>query len=288
MPWELIKDKGAVPRLRKQDVSGWDPKLAVVRVSWVGMCRTDLLVADGVLEAHDGIVLGHECSGVVQSDPSGRFAPGALVAINPLLPGRLFMGLHTDGALRSLLPIDAAQLIDASTVEPMLAAYVEPVAASMAPLKARIGKHEHGVIFNANRISELTYRIMKSTGYSVEWIKAPADGSVHEVYDYAIETCFEDALISNMLKALKPGGVLVVKSRQGAPRQIVPAHLVAKELTLQAVNYHDFDIAMKWMRANTEQVKPLIGNSYALADWGLAFEEARSGEGKKVFIRVGS
>lgn len=286
--FEIVKPQGTPAVLRAQSPLPPSESLATVRVDWVALCRTDLLVADASLPSFDGIVLGHEFSGTVLHDPSGRFVPGSPVAGNPLLPGRKFMGLHADGALRSLLQIAPSQLVDAHGVDPMLAAYVEPVAASMAPAKARISKTDRGAIYHANRISELTYRIMRSMGYAVEWRERAPDGTETEIYDYAIETSFEDIHVSRMLRALKPGGLLVVKSRQGAPRSIVPAELVAKELTLQAVNYHDFDLAMDWIRRNPAELSSLIGQAYDLRDWQDAFAAARSGEAKKIFIRMGA
>lgn len=285
---QLIKPAGEPPRLVREstDHSFDDPSMAIVRVGWVGLCRTDLAVAEGALAAPDGIILGHECSGVVVRDPSGRHAKGSLVAVNPLLPGRTFLGLHANGVLQTHLSIDPRQLVAASGVDPRIAAYVEPVAASMAAAKARIDTSQRGVIFNDNRISALTHGILASMGYHVDWIKAPPDGSIVEVYDYAIETCFEDRVIEMTLRALRPGGLLVVKSRQGAPRSINPAELVAKELTLQAVNYHDFDAAMAWLRQHSKQVEPLLGESYPIRRWQEAFNAARSGESLKTFIRM--
>lgn len=285
---QLIKPTGESPRLvhGASDHSFCDPSMAIVRIGWVGICRTDLAVADGALPAPDGIVLGHECSGVVERDPSGRHAKGALVAINPLLPGRTFLGLHAHGVLQTHLSIDPRQLVAASGVDPRIAAYVEPVAASMAAAKARIDTSQRGVIFNDNRISALTHSILVSMGYRLDWIKSPPDGSIVEAYDYAIETSFEDRIIELTLRALRPGGLLVVKSRQGAPRSINPAELVAKELTLQAVNYHDFDAAMAWLRQHSKLVEPLLGASYPILRWREAFKAASSGESLKTFIRM--
>lgn len=283
---QLIKPAGEPPRLAcgPVDHSFDDPSMAIVRVGWVGLCRTDLAVASGAMPAPDGIILGHECSGIVERDPSGKHASGALVAVNPLLQSRAFLGLHTNGVLQSRLLIDPRQLVAASGVDPRIAAYVEPVAASMAAAKARIDTSQRGVIFNDNRISALTHGILVSMGYRVDWIQTPPDGSIVEVYDYAIETSFEDRLIELTLRALRPGGLLVVKSRQAAPRSINPAELVAKELTLQAVNYYDFDAAMAWLRQHSKIIEPLLGASYPIRRWQEAFNAARSGESLKTFI----
>lgn len=233
------------------------------------------------------IVLGHECSGIVQHDALGRFAPGEAVAINPVFPDGQFMGLHFDGALQELIHVPAAQLVPAGDLDLKVAAYLEPVAASMAVLKARIEKNQKGVIYHQNRISHLTFLILTSLGYDLEWVREAPSPDVRDRYDYAIETVFEQQSIHAMLGALKPGGLLVVKSRQYTPTAITPAMLVAKELTLQAVNYYDFASAMEWLRANQALLAPLLGSVYPLDDWEAAFDAASAADAKKIFVRLG-
>jgi len=260
--------------------------LATIRIVSVGLCRTDLRVAAGSIEVPVPVVLGHECAGLVEHDPSGRFASGAVVAVNPLMPNKDFLGLDCDGVLQELVQIAPEQLIDAENVPFRLAAYLEPVAASMAVLKARIEPSDKGVIYHANRISHLTYIILNSLGYNVEWRAHAPTGQEQDCYDYAIETQFEAQAIHNTLEAIKPGGLLVVKSRQHAPVAIVPNLLVAKELTLQAVNYYDFNLAMQWLRTHQDLLEPLLGESYPLQDWEQAFTAAGAGDTKKIFITV--
>lgn len=261
--------------------------LATIKISVVGLCRTDLRVASGDIPVDQPLVLGHECAGQVIHDPSGQFAPGTAVAINPLLPNKDFLGLDCDGALQEYIQIAPAQLVKASGVPARLAAYLEPVAASMAVLKARISPTQKGVIYHANRISHLTFLILEALGYDIDWIPTAPDSQTRDVYDYAIETLFVEQDISNMLHALKPGGLLVVKSRQHTPTRIVPNLLVTKELTLQAVNYYDFEGAMEWLRNHQELLEPLLGDTYVLEAWEVAFAAALAGDAKKIFIEVG-
>lgn len=283
---KLVKNPLGPPELQSCERPGLSATKATVKIVHVGLCRTDLLVAHGALPLERSLVLGHECSGHVLHDPSGLFAPGTPVAVNPLLDGNRFLGLHTDGALQSYILIEPKQLVAAGAVPLKLAAYVEPVAASMAVLKARITPDQKGVIYHANRISHLSYLVLASLGYDITWHKHAPTGAEQDEYDYAIETLFEAEPIEKMLQALKPGGLLVVKSRQYAPRAITPGLLVAKELTLQAVNYADFTSAMRWLDMHQELVEPLIGESYALADWQAAFTAATPADARKIFIHL--
>jgi L-iditol 2-dehydrogenase len=244
-------------------------------------------VAVGDIPVDRQLVLGHECSGHVMHDPSGRFSAGAHVAVNPLRPNFGFIGLDCDGALQEYIQIEPTQLIAADAVPTRLAAYLEPVAASMAVLKARIDPTQKGVIYHANRISHLTYLILESLGYDIEWVKSDPRWSVPDQYDYAIETQFHEKSILDTMHALKPGGLLVVKSRQHTPTAILPNLMVTKELSMQAVNYYDFNLAMDWLRTHQELLLPLLGDVYALDNWPYAFQAALAGDAKKIFIQVG-
>lgn len=282
----LLKSPGQPVLLGERPMPPFSDTFATVRIAVVGLCRTDLRVAAGDILVDQPLVLGHECSGHIIHDPSGRFAVGTQVAINPLRPNDGFLGLDCDGALQEYIQIEPSQLIGASGVPLRLAAYLEPVAASMAVLKARITPEQKGVIFHSNRISHLTFLILESLGYNIEWIQEEPRPDVHGVYDYAIETLFFEQHIANMLHALKPGGLLVVKSRQHTPTKIVPNLLVTKELTLQAVNYYDFTEAMAWLRTHQELLLPLLGDVYTLDNWSSAFQAALAGDAKKIFIQV--
>lgn len=283
----LVKPINAAPRLESRTDLAAAADFVTVQVKFVGLCRTDLRVASGELEVSGPIVLGHESSGVVLHDAHNIFAPGDAVAINPVFPDGQFMGLHFDGALQDLIHVPASQLVPAGDLDLKVAAYLEPVAASMAVLKARIEKHQKGVIYHLNRISHLTFLILTSLGYDLEWVQEAPSPEVRDRYDYAIETVFEQQSIHAMLGALKPGGLLVVKSRQYTPTAITPAMLVAKELTLQAVNYYDFTAAMEWLRENQALLAPLLGAVYPLDNWEAAFDAASAADAKKIFVRLG-
>lgn len=282
----LFKPLHQAPRIEHRERPPYSSELVTLQVKFVGLCRTDLQVARGTLAVNRPLVLGHECSGIVRHDPSHTFLDGDAVAVNPLLPDGRFLGLHCDGALQDFIQLPAAQLVRADAVPLKAAAYLEPVAASMAVLKARIGKSQKGVIYHDNRISHLTFLILASLGYDIEWIQAPPSLDVANRYDYAIETVFEETAIQGLLLALKPGGLLVVKSRQYTPTPINPGLLVAKELTLQAVNYYDFRKAMGWLRTHHSLLEPLMGDTYALDEWEQAFDAAAYADAKKIFIAL--
>lgn len=73
------------------------PGQVLLRVSHVGICGSDLSYyrkgAVGAFVVQEPLVPGHEMSGVVEADPSGRFAPGTPVTLHPASVGTKLPGL---------------------------------------------------------------------------------------------------------------------------------------------------------------------------------------------------
>ena len=282
----LVKQFDKPPLLQEVEPLASSNEFVTVRIDLVGLCRTDLALANGKIPHEKPLVLGHEGAGHVVHDPSGCFRQGEPVAINPCLPNGDFIGLDSDGILQDFIHIPSRQLHRIENVGMEYAAYLEPVAASMAVLKARITREQRGVLFYQNRISHLTYIILKSHGFDIDWKpRVPDDGDMN-TYDYVIETVFDSDSIPAMLNVVKPGGLLVVKSRTVEGCFLSPRLLVSKEITMQAVNYHDFDVAAGWIQKHSDLISPLLGETYDIEDWATAFEEAGKADSKKIFIRM--
>lgn len=256
-----------------------------INVKEVGLCRTDLFVADGTIKVEQDIILGHEFSGIIVETKSTLFKVNERVSVNPLFDIR-FMGLDFDGCLRDFIDVPEEQVIRAFDLDFKVAAYLEPVAASMAVLKVCHDKKAKGAVFGYNRIAELTYIILKEEGYNIEWIDEKNITAQDNEYDYVIETLFNEVYLSKIIKLLKKEGTLVVKSRKKQLTGLVASDLVAKELTLRCVNYYDFNKTMEWLISHQNTISHLLGDSYPLDDWRNAFDEAYKGESKKIFIHI--
>lgn len=254
-----------------------------IKVQSVGLCRTDLFVANGIIPVSHDLVLGHEFSGIVIESKSDLFKVDDRVSVNPLFSDKGFMGLDFNGCLQEYIDIPEQQVIQAFDLNYKTAAYLEPVAASMAVLKACNNKSAVGAIYGKNRIAELTYIIMKNEGYNVQWLNEKEEYP-DNYYDYVVETLFDEVYLQKIIKMLKPEGLLVIKSRkkQGVP--IVSSELVKKELTLKSVNYYDFNQTMQWLIKNQQSVQHLLGKSYSIDKWEEAFKVANSAESQKIFI----
>jgi len=94
-------------------------------------------------------------------------------------------------------------------------------------------------------------------------------------------------MFDEAVRILKPGGILVVKSRSAAPVLANLTKLVEKELVMRAVRYDDFATSMDWLGANSAEVGKLVGETFPYEQFESAFEAARESEQRKVFIRVG-
>ncbi len=256
-----------------------------IEVKYVGLCRTDLFVSEGIIPVDFNIIIGHEFSGIVLESKSKYFKKGDKVVVNPYFGERGFMGLHFDGCLQEKIIVPAKQIIKNQYLDYKIAAYLEPISASMAVLKACKNKKKKGSIWGNNRIAELTYIILKNEGYNIEWIK---DYNVREnQYDYAIETMFEEIMIESIIKSLKIGGTMIVKSRKTKGTLLFASQLVSKELTLKCVNYYPFEKAMFWLEKNHSKIAHLLGEEYHIKEWKKAFQKAKEGESKKIFIYFG-
>jgi L-idonate 5-dehydrogenase len=75
-----------------------------LRVSYVGICGSDLHYyfhgANGEYTIREPLTPGHELSGVVDLDPSGRLAPGTPVTVHPARYGPVVPGLEEHPHLR--------------------------------------------------------------------------------------------------------------------------------------------------------------------------------------------
>lgn len=257
----------------------------LLKVDMVGLCRTDLLVAQGKISINqEEIILGHEFSAIVVDDKTKQLSTGQKVGVNPLWLQK-FMGLDFDGALCEYISVPFDKVIPTSCDDARLVAYLEPTAASMAVLKALGHQDEKIAIVGKNRIAYLTLLILQSYGYQVDYLDVGEQFKENH-YDTMIETVFEEDVIKKIVSSLKEGGTLVVKSRKKFPVSITASDLVSKEITLKSVNYYDFTQAMRWLENNKDVVKDLLGEVYNIENWEQAFIAAQSGEQKKIFIKI--
>jgi len=298
--FRLVKRPGRAPAVEPMGMPSPGPGEAVVRVRAVGLCRTDLLVADGTVPIGGPVVLGHEFSGdLVACDGRRDILEGALVAVDPTFPlpdgTDGFMGLDRDGCIATWATVPAERLIRSPRLSYDQAAYMEPVAAAMGGLPAAREAGGRGLVLGDNRIAGLTARVFAEPGDGVpppafermshdEFAERTARDDGLNRYDWILETRLSDDLFRQALRALRPGGRLIAKSRH-LPEATLPVRAwVLKRLSLVGRTRSGMDEAHAWIGRNQAFVDGLVGRSYHLEDWSQAFALANGGEGRKIFI----
>ena len=272
------------------------PRLAshhntLVKVFYAGICRTDIGIARGTIQAKDGVVLGHEFCGEIIGFLNGGttlndWSVGDFVSANPMMFGEdgtdIMCGKDCDGAFAEYIAVPDKALIRISPqLLTPLGAFLEPVAAALAPFKYTKGMKRIGV-FGNNRIATLTCQVAKLKGLqNVEQI-THTDSLVENLYDCIIET--ETKHLDSYLKALKPDGLLILKSRSYSASLLTPNMVAMKEIRIQGARYGDFDEARNLL--DHIDTSGLFGSTYELQDYARAFSEADLPQAKKIFFKI--
>jgi threonine dehydrogenase-like Zn-dependent dehydrogenase len=266
-----------------------------IRVAVAGLCRTDLFVARGLIPSRDELTLGHEFSGRVLE--SAKLTAGQKVAVFPWLgcgncalcregrsascPERKMLGMHLDGGFAEEIVVPEA-LVHAipEAMSFQAGAYVEPVAASLAMLQLDLTGR--GFVYGQNRIGRLALKVLQANGVQAELLQDSRDLPASS-YDWAVETLSDPQSMREIVRLLRPGGLLVLKSRTPRPLQLDLLELVAKELRLQAVNYGSFQQSIDLLQSG--RLGEELGPMHPLTDWPLLFEQ--NDESSKRFFQIG-
>ena len=280
------------------------PHDVLIRIAVSGLCRTDIYVADGLIRCKNPLVLGHEFSGIVEQ--IGRSVqgvhPGDRVTVMPFFASGVETGQGSQASTRpEMLGVDHDGsfaeyiVVPSSTVFPIpddmplkTAAYMEPVAASLGCLNANIGPEQHGLIYGDNRISRLTERILRARGFKditvISDQQAIDEPLTPDSYEFVIETMATTETMTRIVGAVRPRGLIVIKSRQHTPVALDFNRLVHKDITLQAVNYGDFSEGIELVGSGQLQVDDLFGDIHPLDDFEDLFEREKHGENRKLFM----
>jgi len=282
------------------------PREVVVKVMCAGLCRTDLYVAEGRLASERPRILGHEGSGIVFR--LGEEVPqdflSARVSFFPwlgcgqcsycradqdrlyyLCPGRRFLGRHLNGCFSQYLvvPYDRCHRM-AEEISFQAAAYLEPVTAALGVLRAPLRDATQVGILGDNRIAGLTSTLLTHHARK-EHELLNAEEIEENSFDLIVETDLTEKHLTAALRALRPDGLLVLKSR---PAESVPWPTrlqVEKEIHVMALSYGSLTLAKMLLAKKRALFEPLWTEPVPLRDWEPAFERASAGrEAKKIFF----
>ncbi len=252
------------------------PSDVLVKVAVVGYCRTDGYVAQNKIKSKKlPLVLGHEFSGTIEAfgKKVKNFKKGDRVAIMPIIKDSHghysgpMLGVEHDGAFAEYVITPAASVhtipVSMSFQE---AAYLEPVTASLAVLKAPIKKDQRGLILGNNRIAILTQRILTIHGFrKTKRVSLDAlQGVRTNFYDYAIETLITTDVLIELIRVVKPGGLIILKSRQYMPVELSIASLVRKDIRLFGTYYGSFEESIRLLARKKLKVDDIFGRTASL------------------------
>lgn len=299
----LIKEKGEVQLRTTVRPTCEAPDHVLIRVRMAGICRTDLAVMRSQLPTPEPLIVGHEFAGeiVALGSAIAHLNVGMRVTAMPLLPcgmcpacyenrsescyqGKM-LGLHVSGAFAEYvcLPADLVYPLPAE-LDWKTAAFSEPVAAAAAILHAEIRPDQHGVILGQGRIAELSLRLLNSQGFAQVAIHSNPDTLPDNGCDWLIETGLSSPNLDPLISALRPRGLLLLKSRHLPRLDFDPQLFIRKEIRLQGVYYAPFPWVLNWLNRHAERVQDLFGTVYPAQEWLVALQSAESGEARKVFL----
>lgn len=276
----------------------------IIKVAMAGLCRTDVFVAEGTIKAKEKLVLGHEFSGTVveAGKKVKKVKKDDRVTVMPVIPcGKCkecsidknkcqnvtMLGVDHDGCFAEYIRVpESAVYKIPDNLSFKAGAYIEPLAASLAVIKADLPKNGKGLIYGKNRIAELTRRVLQAHGFTDVSIYDESLGIELEQnsYDFITETIANTSSMEKIIDAVKPGGKIIIKSRKYEMVGINFAKVVRKEISFQAVNYGDFEETIKLMASGNLQVDDLLGNVYDFDEFKDVFANARKSEEKKIFL----
>ncbi len=271
------------PRIQRDDE-------VLVRIELVGICRTDIYAALGHLACQTPVTLGHEFSGIVQETGAlvDHVQPGDRVVAMPLkscggcdgpCQWLQMMGVDFHGAFAEFIVVPSDLLfVVPQKVPPKLAAYVEPLAASMAPLD-KLRTSDRGLVLGDGRIAQLTLEVLQTAGFeSVEVGRGGSDGS----FDFVVET--DANSLGEAIRLARVGGTVILKSRPSAAVSFDLLNAVRKELTLHGAHYGSFQQAIDWLATDKINVDSILGPVHPMTDDMQFFERLLADETHKHFF----
>lgn len=274
--------------MRLEEVPDLEPGPGQVRLrpAYVGICGSDLHYfsdgAAGIFTIAEPLVPGHEMSGVVDVDPSGRYAPGTPVTVHPSTwgpagagprhtrPGGGFLGSasttpHTQGALADQLLVRADQVRALPDGLPLRrAALVEPLAVGLHALAVAggvagasvlvSGSGPIGLLAAAGALAQGAVEVWCADVLSGPLRRAAAVGATRAVdvsaeplpesrFDVVLECAGLPQTLLALLLATRRGGVLVqVGNVPNEDRPVNLAPMVSKEIQLRGSFRYDTEI----------------------------------------------
>jgi len=294
------------------------PGEALVRVLRAGICNTDLELLRGYYP-YKGI-LGHEFVGVVEQGPENLLNQRVVGEINAACgkcrfclsnqpthcENRTVLGIvNRNGAFAEYLTLPVKNLHpvpeNVSTDE---ATFTEPVAAALEiQQQIQISPVDKVLVVGDGKLGQLVAQTLALTGCQLLVIGRHRE-KLANLEERGIKTGFVDAVTTGAFdiavectgnpegfavarRALRPRGILVLKSTYAGNLSLDISSLVVDEITLIGSRCGPFEPALKLLSENEVNVKPLIQAHYPLEAGIDGFAHAQKKGVLKVLVDIG-
>lgn len=288
-----------------------DPCDALIRVSRVGVCGTDLQLARGYAD-YSGII-GHEFVGVVdecESAPQweGRRVVGEInITCGHCRRCRQGMSTHCTrrtvagirgraGAFAPWLTLPVANLHEVpANVEDEVAVLAEPIAAAFRILEqVELDEHTEVAVWGDGKLGLAIAMVLATTDcrltvvgrhpHKLKIAKAlgarvrTTQDTLRSDFDVIVEATGSPLGLATAMNHVRPLGTLVLKSTVAEPNRVDTSALVVNEIRVLGSRCGPFEPALEALATGAIDPSPLIEMTYPLTQGLAAFEHAaRSG-----------
>jgi threonine dehydrogenase-like Zn-dependent dehydrogenase len=290
---------------------------ALVRVLRAGICNTDLELLRGYYP-YQG-VLGHEFVGIVEQGPANLLNQRVVGEINATcgnchycLTGqathcenRTVLGIvNRNGAFAEYLALPVKNLYPVpDSVSTDAATFTEPIAAALEiQEQVTITPQMKVLVVGDGKLGQLVAQTLALTGCDLLAIGRHAEklanltaqniptGFAEDVtdrsFDIAVECTGNPDGFAIARRALRPRGILVLKSTYANQLSLDISSIVVDEITLIGSRCGPFSKALKLLAENKIEVHNLIQARYSLDEGLAAFKHAQKRGVLKVLLEI--
>ncbi|MBS9389176.1 MAG: alcohol dehydrogenase catalytic domain-containing protein [Dolichospermum sp. WA123] len=293
------------------------PGEALVRVLRAGICNTDLELIKGYYP-YTGII-GHEFVGVVEQGPKQLINQRVVGEINAACgdcrfcrrgqpthcENRTVLGIvNRHGAFAEYLslPIENLHLVP-ENVSTAAATFTEPIAAALEiQQQIQICKDDRVLVVGDGKLGQLIAQTLALTGcellvvgrhkdklvnLAAKGIKTGfADSVTDRYFDISVDCTGNPEGFNIARRALRPRGILILKSTYAGNLSLDASALVVDEITLIGSRCGPFVPALELLATGKIDVQSLIDSHYPLSQGLAAFEKAKTTGVLKVLLEM--
>jgi threonine dehydrogenase-like Zn-dependent dehydrogenase len=293
------------------------PGEALVRVLRAGICNTDLELIKGYYP-YTGII-GHEFVGVVEQGSKQLINQRVVGEINAACgdcrfcrrgqpthcENRTVLGIvNRHGAFAEYLslPIENLHLVP-ENVSTAAATFTEPIAAALEiQQQIQICKDDRVLVVGDGKLGQLIAQTLALTGcellvvgrhkdklvnLAAKGIKTGfADSVTDRYFDISVDCTGNPEGFNIARRALRPRGILILKSTYAGNLSLDASALVVDEITLIGSRCGPFVPALELLATGKVDVQSLIDSHYPLSQGLAAFEKAKTKGVLKVLLEM--